>query len=48
MKTFNVDSQVIGLVAILSQYKSLNPLSSAGRMNSLLTSQQISMKPGLL
>lgn len=48
MKIFDVDSQVIGSVAILSQYESLNPLSSAGRMNSLLTSQQISMKPGLL
>lgn len=45
---FNDDSQVIGLVAILSQNEAFNPLSSAGRMNSLLTSKNISKKPGLL
>ena len=37
-----------GFAAILSQNEFLNPLSNTGRINSLLTSQQISGKLGLL
>lgn len=39
---------VIGVAAVSSQNEFFNPLSSAGRIYSLLTSQQISGKLGLL
>lgn len=39
---------MIEFAAILSQNELFNPLSGAGRINSLLTSQQISGKLGLL